>query len=439
MIAPAVAEFAPAQTFELPKPPGGDAAAARQMARALRECARELLGGQAQAHAVLADAHQHWTGTSARAANHPLCELDARTGQVTRVLHDAADRFQDYAHVLDKAHEQHHWSLGKILTVAAVVVVTTTVVVVTVGAAAPAAAAADAAIVGAEVAATTAAVGTASATAVEAAEAITLAVRALQALRAVATFLKPQIAVTAGLTDYDAFHQVRSTGHLNLTTLTSHTLQNTAYGIAGGRLARTLSGAVTSSAAHPLTTWLLPSLATSTAWAATTTANDYVETGKIDPWDTATAALFALGGTATETSLTRYRTRLQPEPPPPAPLSSEGVLLIHPDAARTRVLRYRPRALNPKWGFTKGHLSKHMFGEGPIALRVIDPGSNTDRWLAYLQDLAGRPATASLTNGVEDVMGLFPRADGSGTFRLGIRVAPHGDGTFDLVTILTKQ
>ncbi len=117
-----------------------------------------------------------------------------RTRQVARVLHEAAEKFEDYPHVLDKAHEQHHWSLGKILTAAAVVVV-----VVTIGAAAPAAAAADAAIVSAEVAATTATVGTASAAAVEAAEAVTVAVRALHALRAVATFLKPPIAVTAGL------------------------------------------------------------------------------------------------------------------------------------------------------------------------------------------------------------------------------------------------
>ena len=249
MIAPPATELAAAQTFHLPKPPGGDPAAARQLARALRTCALELLAAQSQAHAVLADTHQHWTGSSARAANHPLCELDARTAQVARVLREAADRFEDYAHVLDKAHEQHHWSLGKILTVAAVVVVTTAVVVVTVGVAAPAAAAADAAIVGAEVAATTAAVGTASAAAVEAAEAVTLAVRALQALRAVAAFLKPQIAVTAGLTDYEAFRQVHATGHLDLAALTTHAALDVGLGAGAGAAA----GAV-----RPLARWLGP-------------------------------------------------------------------------------------------------------------------------------------------------------------------------------------
>ena len=249
MIAPPATELAAAQTFHLPKPPGGDPAAARQLARALRTCALELLAAQSQAHAVLADTHQHWTGSSARAANHPLCELDARTAQVARVLREAADRFEDYAHVLDKAHEQHHWSLGKILTVAAVVVVTTAVVVVTVGVAAPAAAAADAAIVGAEVAATTAAVGTASAAAVEAAEAVTLAVRALQALRAVAAFLRPQIAVTAGLTDYEAFRQVHATGHLDLAALTTHAALDVGLGAGAGAAA----GAV-----RPFARWLGP-------------------------------------------------------------------------------------------------------------------------------------------------------------------------------------
>jgi hypothetical protein len=40
---------------------------------------------------------------------------------------------------------------------------------------------------------------------------------------------------------------------------------------------------------------------------------------------------------------------------------------------------------------------------------------------------------------VQDVIGTFPKAGGGGTFQLGIRIAPKGDGTFDLVTLLTKQ
>ncbi len=58
----------------------------------------------------------------------------------------------------------------------------------------------------------------------------------------------------------------------------------------------------------------------------------------------------------------------------------------------------------------------------------------------YIQDLAGRPATATLNNNnIEDIVGTFPKADGSGTFQFGIRIRDNGDGPFDLVTLLTKQ
>jgi hypothetical protein len=39
----------------------------------------------------------------------------------------------------------------------------------------------------------------------------------------------------------------------------------------------------------------------------------------------------------------------------------------------------------------------------------------------------------------EDIVGTFPKADGTGTFQFGIRIRDNGDGTFDLVTLLTKQ
>lgn len=44
-----------------------------------------------------------------------------------------------------------------------------------------------------------------------------------------------------------------------------------------------------------------------------------------------------------------------------------------------------------------------------------------------------------LKGGVEDIIGTFPKADGTGPFRFGIRIAPRGDGSFDLITLLTKQ
>jgi uncharacterized protein YukE len=302
------ATLAPAQTFEIPKPPTGDSAAARQLAAALRHAADEVVASQRQAHGVLEDAFQSWTGSSATAVRHPLESLDLQTQRVSRALNDAGDQLDHYAHVLDKAHEQHHWSLGKILTVAAVVVVTTAAVVVTVGAATPAAAAADAAVIGGEVAATGAAVAAASVAAVEAAEAVSVAVRALQALRAVATFLKPQVYVTAGLTDYEAFWQVESTGHLDLGALGLHAAENTAFGIAGGGLAGAF-GRLGAEAANPVAHWVLPKLAMSAGWGTTAAFADLLLTGEISPGQVAAAMVFAAGGTVTEDLLARLPAR----------------------------------------------------------------------------------------------------------------------------------
>jgi hypothetical protein len=38
-----------------------------------------------------------------------------------------------------------------------------------------------------------------------------------------------------------------------------------------------------------------------------------------------------------------------------------------------------------------------------------------------------------------DIIGDFPRADGSGTFRLGIRLFHRADRLYELITILTRQ
>jgi len=38
---------------------------------------------------------------------------------------------------------------------------------------------------------------------------------------------------------------------------------------------------------------------------------------------------------------------------------------------------------------------------------------------------------------MQDIKGKFEKADGSGGFKLGIRLMPKDDGTFDLVTVLT--
>lgn len=50
-----------------------------------------------------------------------------------------------------------------------------------------------------------------------------------------------------------------------------------------------------------------------------------------------------------------------------------------------------------------------------------------------------RPNTGTTTNGMLDIVGTFPRAGGGGTFQFGIRLSPNSNGSFDLITLLTKQ
>jgi hypothetical protein len=103
-----------------------------------------------------------------------------------------------------------------------------------------------------------------------------------------------------------------------------------------------------------------------------------------------------------------------------------------------RELHFRPDP-NSKWGLTFEHLKKHFFGDGPYSLKQIDPGGATDKWMQHLLDLAQSPVTGKTSNGMLDIIGEFARADGTGMFKMGIRLFDRGNDVFDLVTILTRQ
>lgn len=412
--------LAPPRTFTLPKAPAGDSAAARHLSRSLHDTAETVTSAQQEAHQVLERARQFWGGPSASASHHPLDALDLQTRTVAHQLRQAATALEDYAHRLDKAHEQHHWSWTRVLKVAAVVAVTTTAVVVTVGAAAPAAAAADAALVTGEVAATATAVTAATASAVEATEAVATAVRALRNLRAVATFLRPQVAVTAGLTDLEAFRQVRRTGDLDVDALTRHAGTSVVFGSVGG----TLAGAVGSFGAEvsePLLAYLLPKAAQASAWAGTTAGEELLVDGHVDGLSVATSASVSLGGAVLADGLARWM---------PATAAT--------DRAVNRAVDLHPNAPDPRWGLTPAHLKKH-FEEGPLALRQLDPGGSMSVWLEHLETLFRLPPTTVRSDGVVEVSALFPRVDGQGFFRLGARLFRTGADTFDLITVLTRQ
>lgn len=103
-----------------------------------------------------------------------------------------------------------------------------------------------------------------------------------------------------------------------------------------------------------------------------------------------------------------------------------------------RSINIRPTT-DPKWGLTSKHLDKHFWGDKSTALKQIDPGGTTDKWAQHLSELSNAPVTGTTPNGMVDIIKQFPKADGSGMFKMGIRLSPRADGTYDLVTVLTRQ
>jgi hypothetical protein len=110
-----------------------------------------------------------------------------------------------------------------------------------------------------------------------------------------------------------------------------------------------------------------------------------------------------------------------------------------PGATYSRVVNCAPEGVDPEWGMTAVHIEKHFLGKGPLSLSHIDPHGNIETWLGHMRDLATRPYTALRNDNIQDIMGKFQKADGSGNFKLGLRVSPKSDGTFDFVTVLTAQ
>ncbi|MEQ1665293.1 MAG: pre-toxin TG domain-containing protein, partial [Bdellovibrionales bacterium] len=91
------------------------------------------------------------------------------------------------------------------------------------------------------------------------------------------------------------------------------------------------------------------------------------------------------------------------------------------------------------WGLTPKHLYKHLFGEGELSLRKIDPGGNPDKWMIDIMDVIQRPVKSVTSNGKLDIWHYYQKSDGSGLYKLGVRLHPNADNSFDLITFLTKQ
>jgi hypothetical protein len=86
-----------------------------------------------------------------------------------------------------------------------------------------------------------------------------------------------------------------------------------------------------------------------------------------------------------------------------------------------------------------------------ILLKKIDPGGTVDEWMANIAKLIDKEPIhiekqnlKYLLDGKSEVemkkiVGYFPKKNGLGEYKLGIRVTENPQGDYYLVTILTKQ
>ncbi|HET6911050.1 MAG TPA: hypothetical protein VFH54_17105 [Mycobacteriales bacterium] len=255
--------------------PSGDPDAARRLAEAYDALADSVT---AQARIVLRVLDQlAWHGLGARAVAPPEQVLQAAATHVSRALHESADNLRHYAHKLQRAHEHHGWSIGKLVAVGALVTVGAAAIVVTVGAAAPAeAAAATAAIEGAEAA--TAAAETAGSTA--AAE-LSAWQALLGAVKPLAPFVVPHLISAGASVGFDAVSELLTDQKLD-----AHSLEVAAVvGFTGSAA----TGAVETKIAKAPD--VVRRLVEGGTWAGGGTVGEYADEGQVDPADSAAFGL----------------------------------------------------------------------------------------------------------------------------------------------------
>lgn len=117
--------------------------------------------------------------------------------------------------------------------------------------------------------------------------------------------------------------------------------------------------------------------------------------------------------------------------------AAEGTSFVLAHSTPVRKVNLRS-TINPKWGLTKKHIEKHFFEHPEYALKNIDPKGNPDQWMGNISQLFQQPVVKIYKNGVEEIVGTFKKATGE-DYKIGIRVFKKGDGSYDLVTVLTDQ
>lgn len=195
--------------------PTDDIAAVRALAAAYVQLADELRAAAQQAHAVLGELPGAWQGDAATAAQHPVGVLASDVDLVCSALLGSADDLRKTADDLQRAHDKHRWSWGKIAKLGAVVVVSGAAVVITAGAAAPEVAAADSALIGGEVATAEMAVVEATTARTTLGVALQSSGRLFSAVRGMAAFVRPQLPFAVVFAGAEAGQEVSDTGTID--------------------------------------------------------------------------------------------------------------------------------------------------------------------------------------------------------------------------------
>jgi len=260
--------------------PSGDPAAVRRLAAAYDDLAEAVATDVRRAATVLHDLAFDWRGEGARATRRPEEVLTADGDRVAHALRRSADDLRAYAHRLERAHEHHGWSIGKLITMGAMVTVGVAAVVVTVGAAAPAEAAAAAAAVEAAEAATAGASAAGSTAAAGLGSWQTL----LTGLRPLTPFVVPHLVSAGASVGLDALSQLVDAHGLDVRSLEV----SAAVGFAGSSVGSAVERRL---AASPS---LTRRAAESAVWAANGTAGGYADTGEVDPAETAAFGITGL-------------------------------------------------------------------------------------------------------------------------------------------------
>src|SRR3954453_17258252 len=275
----ASADLAPPQRYLVHKP-SGDPAAARRLASASDTCADALVAQVRVVADVLERLGPAWRGTGARASQAPERVLAEDCQRVAHALRQSAHDLRHYAHKLERAHEHHGWSIGRLVTLGAMVTVGVAVIVVTVGAAAPAeAAAAAAAVETAEAASAAAGVaGTTDSSSLAGWQALLLGVGPL------APFVVPHLASAGASVGIESPSEVIAGQRLDAQSLEVAAAVGFAGSSVGGVVEQRL-------AASP---GVVRRLAEGGVWAANGTVGGYADGDELDPVDSLAFGLTGL-------------------------------------------------------------------------------------------------------------------------------------------------